>query len=139
MLKDCAPRVRLSRRAQTFAAVAVLASALAAIGCSSDPSVRKQRYLESANRYVEQGKLREAVIDYRNALQLDARFAEAQLKIAHTYARLGDGGNALREFVRAADLLPESADVQLTAGSYLLAAGQMDSALARADVVLSRE
>jgi tetratricopeptide (TPR) repeat protein len=111
---------------------------LGTLACTSDPNVRKQQYLESGNSYVEQGKLREAVIEYRNALQIDARFPDARLKIAETYVRLGDGGNALKEYVRAADLLPENDDVQLTAGSYLLAAGQMDSALARADSVLAR-
>jgi tetratricopeptide (TPR) repeat protein len=143
MLNDCSLVSDLvSRRVHAVRApgvAMVLVSALAAHGCSSDPAVEKQRYLESANRYAEQGKLGEAVIDYRNALQVDPRFAEARLKIAQTYARLGDGSNALREYVRAADLLPENADVQLTAGSYLLAAGQMDSALARADAALAKQ
>ena len=143
MMNDGRPdRDLLMRRSVSAArgvAAWLLVSALATVGCSSDPSVEKQRYLESANRYAEQGKLREALIDYRNALQIDARFAEARLKIAQTYARLDDGPNALKEYVRAADLLPENMEVQLAAASYLLAAGQMDSALARADAVLSKQ
>ena len=133
------PPLRTARSRRAAATMLVLVSTLSAVGCFSDPAVRKQQYFESANRYVEQGKLREAVIEYRNALQLDPRFADARLKIAQTYARLGDGNNALREYVRAADLLPENADVQLTAGTYLLAVGQMDSALSRADGVLAKQ
>jgi putative PEP-CTERM system TPR-repeat lipoprotein len=117
---------------------ATLILALAAIGCS-DPAVQKQRYLESGNRYAGQGDLQAAVIEYRNAIQIDPKFSDARVKLAETYARLGDGNNALKEYVRAADLLPDNAELQLTAGSYLLAAGQMDSALARADNVLGRQ
>ena len=43
-------------------------------GCSRDPNVRKQKYLESGNRYYEKGKYREAAIQYENAIQVDARF-----------------------------------------------------------------
>jgi tetratricopeptide (TPR) repeat protein len=118
---------------------AVIAVSIVALGCAGDPAARKQRYLESGNGYAESGRWREAVIEYRNALQIDARFAEARLKIAEAYVKLGDGRNAMSEFVRAADLLPERVDVQLTAGTYLLAAGQTDSALARAESALARQ
>jgi tetratricopeptide (TPR) repeat protein len=117
----------------------MVATVFGVLGCSTDPSVRKQRHFERGNRYVEEQKLPEAVIEYRNALQIDQRFADARLKLAETYAQLRDGGNALKEYVRAADLLPDKQDVQLTAGSYLLAAGQVDSALARADAVLAKQ
>ena len=37
-------------------------------GCHGDPNVRKQKYLESGERYSAQGKYREAAIQYLNAL-----------------------------------------------------------------------
>jgi len=37
-------------------------------GCSRDPNVRKQKFLESGDRYFSQGKYREAAIQYSNAL-----------------------------------------------------------------------
>jgi hypothetical protein len=40
-------------------------------GCSRDPNVRKQKYLESGERYYEKGKYREAAIQYENAIQVD--------------------------------------------------------------------
>ena len=40
------------------------------VGCSRDPNVRKQKYLESGNRYFQQGKYREAAVQYQNALQV---------------------------------------------------------------------
>jgi tetratricopeptide (TPR) repeat protein len=116
---------------------ALVALVMVGVGCSRDPAARKQAYLESGNRYAQQNQWREAVIEYRNALQIDARFAEARLKIAEAYEKLGDARNAMNEFVRAADLLPQSVDAQLRAGTYLLTARQTDSALARADAALA--
>src|SRR5271166_2187451 len=56
-------------------------------GCSRDPNVRKQKYLESGNRYRDQGKFREAAIQYSNAIQLDPRFVEAHYQLAETYLK----------------------------------------------------
>jgi tetratricopeptide (TPR) repeat protein len=80
------------------------------------------------DRYAEQKKLREAVIEYRNALNVDGRYGEARYKLADTYERLGDLPNALREFVRAAESLPDRDDVQLKAAQYLLQSGGFDDA-----------
>ena len=51
-------------------------------------------------------QLPEAVIEYRNAINLDAHFGEARFKLGNTYERLGDVPKAYNEVVRAADLLP---------------------------------
>lgn len=118
---------------------AVAAIVVLTIGCSRDPEVRKRNYFESGNRYLDQSKPQEAAIEYRNALQIDPRFAEARVKLAEIYEKLGDGPNALNEYVRAADLLPNDVKVQLLAGQYLLAARRLDDALARADAALAQE
>src|SRR5687767_1784923 len=106
------------------------------LGCSRDPEVRKQRYFDSGNRYFEQSKYQEALIEFRNAIQIDPRFGKARLRLADTYARVGDHANALGEYVRAADLLTADVDVQLKAGEYLLAAGRLNDALAKADAAI---
>jgi tetratricopeptide (TPR) repeat protein len=117
----------------------VLLSTPLALGCGFNADARKQAYLKSGNEYVEQSKFAEAVIEYRNAIQLDARYAEAHLKLAETYARLGDHAKALASYVRAADLMPDDAEVQITAGNYLLVAGQPEQAGGRAEKVLEKD
>ena len=109
------------------------------VGCTSDLDAQKRRFVDRGDRYVSEGKFREAVIEYRNAVQIDPMLGEARAKLAHAYERVGDGSSALNEFVRAADLLPEDVSLQLTAGSYLMAARQIEDALARADAVLKRQ
>ena len=56
-----------------------------------------------------------------------------RLLLGDAYLRVKDGTNALREYIRAADLLPDSLDAQLKAGGMLLLARSFEDARARAD------
>ena len=125
----------LDRLGRTVVLLAVLVPIAA---CSQDPESAKRAYVARGDRYVEQNKLREAVIVYRNAINLDGRYGDARYKLGDTYERLGDAQNAYREFVRAADLLPDRDDVQLRAGQYLLLARQYNDAKRIAEVLLKR-
>ena len=110
-----------------------------AVSCGAPPEARKQAFLESGNRYFEKAKYREAIVEYRNAVQIDERFGEARARLAATYERVGDFPAALGEYVRAADLLPDNLDLQVAAGNYLLAARRFDEAQNRAETVLKRD
>ena len=111
--------------------------ALAVVGCGKDPEVAKREYVKSGDAYVAQQKYPEAVIQYRNAVQLDPRFAQARRKLAEAYMRVGDITGAYREGVRAADLLPNDVNAQLFAGQLLLAARQFLDAQGRAEKALA--
>ena len=67
-------------------AVALLMLALGA--CSADPAVKKQQFLESGNRYVGEGKLDYAIIEFRNAIEVDPSFGEAHARLADAYGQL---------------------------------------------------
>ncbi len=125
-------RVTSMNRIQLPAAALALALVIAAAACSTDPEFAKQEYLKSGDRYVAEQKYNEAVVQYRNAMQQDARFGEARLKLAQTYEKLNDPRNAFREYVRAADLLPDNVEAQVKAATFLLAARQFEDAKARA-------
>jgi cellulose synthase operon protein C len=91
-------------------------------GCNRDPNARKQKFLESGNRYRDKGKLREAAIQYSNAIQVDPRFAEAHFQLGETYLKLKDGNRAFSELSRAADLAPENYAAHTQLANLLLAA-----------------
>ncbi len=111
--------------------VTVLAAA--ASGCSRSA----QSYLERGNAQLEQGNVDAAVLEYRNAIEKDATFAPARVKLAEVYLRKRNFAGALGEAVRAADLLPNDVDAQLRAGSLLFAAGRGEDAKARAEKALA--
>jgi putative PEP-CTERM system TPR-repeat lipoprotein len=124
--------------AQSILRVAALLLATTVAACSNDEA-DKQRYLQSGNEFFEQKKYQEAVVQYRNAIAIDERLGEARYKLAESYAALGDGANAFRHYVRAADLLPNDNDVQLKAATLLSLAGQFDDAKARVQRVLDAD
>ena len=111
---------------------AALAGVVAA--CSKSPAQR----FAAGNKYMSRTQYREAIIEYRNALRANPAFGEARVQLAEAYLAVGDTQNAYREYVRAADLLPQRDDVQVKAGSFLLVAGRFEDARARAERVLDR-
>lgn len=95
-------------------------------GCSRDPSVRKQKFFESGDRYYDKGKYREAAIQYANALQVDSRFAQAHYKLGEAYLRLGDLNDGGRELSRAVELAPDNYRARLDLANLLISAQNPD-------------
>jgi putative PEP-CTERM system TPR-repeat lipoprotein len=131
MLSQFGPRSPLSLAALSLAL-------LCGAACRTDPKVAKERYLASGNRYAAAGKYAEAVIEYRNALQYDPSAGTVHEKLADALLRTGDP-NALREYLRAADLLQDDATLQVKAGDLLLLVGRFDEAKSRAQKVLATD
>src|SRR5215475_9086292 len=104
----------------------VLIGCLAALitGCSRDPNVRKQKYFESGQRYYEEGKYREAIIQFRNATQVDGRFTEAHYQLAQAYIKVQDWQHAYGELSRTLELEPDHSKAHLDIANLLIANGE---------------
>ncbi len=113
----------------------LLVTATVLAGCAKSA----QQYYQSGNKYFDQKKFKEAVVEYRNAIQKNPRFGEAHLQLAESYVRAGDPRNAIREYINAADLLPANKEAQLKAGAFLMLAGRDEEAKARAEKVLKMD
>lgn len=124
-------RLRLGR-ALTIAALVIAVTT----ACSVDQDTKKRQFVAAGDSFASQKEFKEALVEYRNAVQIDPMFGEARLKLAGAYEQVGDGASALNEYVRAADLLPNDVALQLKAGAYLIASRRVDDALARADAAL---
>ncbi len=102
------------------AVVAVCAVVAMLAGCSRDPNVRKQKYLESGERYYDKGQYREAAIQFQNAIQVDQNFAEAHFRLGQTAAKLQQWPAAAQEFERAIAGNPEHAGAHLAMANLFL-------------------
>src|SRR5215467_4280107 len=91
------------------AVVAGVVGVIVLSGCSRNPDAAKRAYFDVAKRYAAQGKYPEAIVEYRNAIAIDPNFGEARYSLGQAYMRTGETQSGYREYVRAADLLPDDA------------------------------
>lgn len=99
----------------------------------------REDYVERGNQRMKDGQVAEAIIEYRNAIQLDPNYAEARHRLAEAYVKRGELVNAMAEYIRTADLQPSNTDAQLQAIKFLLMARRFEDARARAQIVLKHE
>jgi len=118
-------------------AIGLMAGLLA--GCSRDPNVRKQKYLESGQRYFDKGQYKEAAIQFQNAIQVDSRFADAHYKLAETAMKMQQWPSAFEELRRTVELQPENYAAHLDMAKLLLAARQAKDAKDQLDLVLKAQ
>lgn len=121
------------------AAAALVVCMALACGCTRDPNVRKQKYMESGQRYASQGKYGEAAIQFANAVKIDPTFAEAHYALAQAFIKLHDGNGAYAELLRFIDLQPDNMKAQIDLANVLFAAREYKQTVERADLVLKRE
>jgi Flp pilus assembly protein TadD len=116
----------------------LLALTVLSVGCTRDPNVLKQKYLASGNAYFEKEKYSEAVIQYRNAIQIDPKFLEAHSRLSQCYLKLGSWNEAYRELNITLDLQPENEQAAINMGALLLVGGKTQEALDLAKSTLEK-
>lgn len=89
--------------------------------CNRNPNAEKQKYFESGNRYLENGKFPEAVIQFSNAIRIDPNFAAAHFKLAESYLQEKRPADAYRELQRTIELDPGNNKAALDLGLVLIA------------------
>jgi Tfp pilus assembly protein PilF len=115
------------------------AAVLGAAGCSASKADDGRAALTSGKAYFAKKQYREASLEFRRALQANPTMGEASLGLAETLLELQEIGPGIKEYYRAADMLPENTKVQLRAGGFLLLQGKFDDARSRAQSVVNRE
>lgn len=107
--------------------------------CSADPNSRKLKYLHEGSAYYDRGKYQEAVIEFRNALDIDGRSAEAHHQLARAYLAVKNLDSAYREMNEAATLQPANSEIQLDLAALLLQRKEIDQARSVAQKVTAAQ
>jgi tetratricopeptide (TPR) repeat protein len=94
-------------------------------GCSSDPKVRRQKFLDNGNKLYAKGEFKQAALYYRRALREDAQFADAYYRMGLTSVKLGNWSDAIGNLQRAFTLDPKNTDAGAKlAEIYMIATAQ---------------
>jgi tetratricopeptide (TPR) repeat protein len=108
-------------------------------GCSRDPQVRKQKYFQSGQRYFEQGKYPEAIIQFSNAIQVDPRFGDAQYQLARSYLKMEHWRQAYDTLTRTLELRPDNYQARLDLANLLIAAHDPKQAQEHTNILLEKQ
>jgi tetratricopeptide (TPR) repeat protein len=114
----------------------VFFAALILSACSSDPNLRKQKFVTQGDAYFKDAKYAEAHILYARALQIDPRYVVALYKSAQSSEHLGNWNTAYQELLRTVELEPENWPAQLDLGKIYLGGGKLQEAKERALLIL---
>ena len=122
-----------SRRFQAgllFLALLILLMA----GCSKNP----QKYIANGKQYFDQGKYREAIIEFRNAIKADPNLSEAHYNLALGQIVTGQFADAYQTLLKAVQLNSDNTEAQLYLGNLLLLERKFEDARLKADLILKR-
>ena len=107
--------------------------------CSTAPHARMLTFLASGETYIKAGKYQEAVIEFRNAVQIDPKSATAHYQLARAYMSLGNRAAAYRDFEESVSLDAGNVDAQLQLAALLIDRKEYDRAQTMAEQVLDKD
>src|SRR5207245_3000613 len=108
---------------------------LLAGACTEDPNVQKQQYLQQGIAYHTERKYNEAIIQLKNALQIDPKFAPALHAIGRAYRAKSWHVDAMRELRRAVELEPDDVAARADLAQVYLDLEIWSSAIEQADAI----
>ena len=138
-------KLRVHMRHKTFMMIfccVVLPFLLVSLGNCTQLSAeeKKAKHQERGKAYFEEGKYQEALIEFKNVVQLDPKDAKAYHQLALIHLKLGgmpDLRAAFGELTKAVELDPSIQDAQLKLGEFYLLSQQPKEAKEKAEVVLA--
>ncbi len=116
--------------------IAALGAVVLACGCAT-PAQRASRLAARAKTALRNRQPAAAVIELRNATELQPKSAALHLSLAGAYAANQQFGPALAEYRQVEQLRPQDPAAWLAAGQILLAGGEPAKAQAAAQAVLA--
>lgn len=106
-------------------------------GCAGDPETKKKDHYDKAMAHVEQQNEKAAILELRNAIQIDPKFADARYQLALLYLEQGEMRKAFNELQRVSSLDPDNLDARIKTAEFLLMARDKDGARKHTEEVLA--
>lgn len=113
--KECNP----SRIFRTSLCALLIALVALAAGCAN-PEKAKLEYVKRGEAYLKQNRYQEASIEFRNAIQIDDRYAMAHWGLALAYEGLQRFPESIEELKHTIELDPNHLDSRVKLANYYL-------------------
>src|SRR5512141_1605465 len=100
------------------------------------PEAKKAKFLKRGKEYYAKGDFVRAGLEFKNAIQIDPKYAEAYYRLGLSQLSRADIRGAYGSLSRATDLDPKLLTAQFQLGKLLLIVGQRDRAMEKAELIL---
>ncbi len=101
---------------------------LLVVGCTSKEH-RVQEFISDGKKYIQKGEYKKAILEFKNALQLDPKNVKAMFYIGKAYLGIKEYRKAYSFFYNAVKLDPNFDEAKIELASLLLLARKSDDAL----------
>lgn len=129
------------KRYSLIPTVVLQVAILAGMGCTQESAETKASpHRERGIAYFDKGEYREALIEFKNVVQIAPNDPDVHYRMALTYLKLGtetDLHQAFKELSTTVELNAANLDAQLKLGQLLLLAKEPAKAREHADIVLT--
>jgi tetratricopeptide (TPR) repeat protein len=124
-------------RVRSFS-IAALSGLVLLAGCRSNEEAMAA-HLKRGEDYAKDKKYAEAIIEYKNVLQIDPNRADAHYELAKAYLQLGQGKEGFWELRETVRLDPKNHDAAVQFAQIAVFAGELEEALKRTDAVIAED
>jgi tetratricopeptide (TPR) repeat protein len=119
--------------------LSVLLVAVFAIAGCSNPEKTKIAHVEKGEAYLKDEKFQEASLEFRNAVQIDEKFASAHWGLARAYEGLQRFQEAFEELRKTTELDANNLDARVKLGNYYIAGAKSNPQLVAEAQRLAKE
>jgi tetratricopeptide (TPR) repeat protein len=102
----------------------VLIAAIISLAGCTNPEKAKAEHIRKGEAYLTDSKFQEASLEFRNAIQIDEKFAGAHWGLARSYEGLQHWPEMFQELQRTVELDPNNLDARVKLGNYYLQAAR---------------
>ncbi len=127
--------MKFSRLSLLFALLFILISL---VGCSN-PEKDKEAHYQKALEYINKSDNKAAIIELRNAVDIDGKLAKAHYQLALLYLKEENPEKAFKSFHRTASLNPDNYDAGIKLAEFYLISHKKDESRKYTELVLSRK
>jgi len=130
---------RTGAKAKRWAYPLMVAAIAIVVSACSTPEEKAANYMKDGKELFEKGNYVQAGLEFRNALQLNNKLADAWLYLGKIELRNQKWDNAYQDLTRAVGLDPNNVDALKELGSLQLGAGRLDDAMKTSETVVKLE
>ena len=116
----------------------VCATMVFASACASD-SEKRDAYFEKGTSYVEEGRLKEALLEYKNSVKIDPAFTNGWVEIARLSMKQGNPKEAFRAYMKVVEKDPSHSDAHFNLAKLYMLAKKKDKAREHIDLALAKD